>query len=60
MQITDSYPPVSSPRDSRPRRIRLAAAVTVCVAALVAAVWFAAARPIRPPAPKVVPYSALL
>ncbi|MGE5927862.1 MAG: AAA family ATPase, partial [Gemmatimonadota bacterium] len=40
--------------------MRLAAAATLCAAAIVAAVWFAAARPIRTPAPKVVPYSALL
>ncbi len=60
MQITDSYPPVSSPRDSRPRRMRLAAAAALCAAAIGAVVWFPATRPIRTPAPKVVPYSALL
>ncbi|HEX6089000.1 MAG TPA: AAA family ATPase [Gemmatimonadales bacterium] len=40
--------------------MRLAAALTLCAVGLLAAVWFVAARPIRRPAPRVVPYSALL
>ncbi|HEU4829842.1 MAG TPA: AAA family ATPase [Gemmatimonadales bacterium] len=34
--------------------------MTLCVAGLVAAAWFVTVRPITQPAPKVVPYSALL
>ncbi|HEX6645098.1 MAG TPA: hypothetical protein VF037_10480, partial [Gemmatimonadales bacterium] len=40
--------------------MRLAAVIAVCLTAVCAAAWFATARPIVRPEPKVVPYSALL
>ncbi|HLS48020.1 MAG TPA: AAA family ATPase [Gemmatimonadales bacterium] len=61
MQITDSCPPVSPPRDSRTRRVRFAIAASVGAAALAAAGWFISVNPLqRPATPRVVPYSTLL